>query len=330
MDNYNLILAKNDGKNYNITKLASNLKWDDDIDTLGTKLQFEVIRNADDADFSMFDIAEIGDKIILNNDAVEIFRGIITDVDWSRFRKGITCFDYAFYLNQSKIVRQFRKISASKAITELCNTFGVPIGIIATINTAINKVYKDKTIAEIIKDILDQAEKETGNKYRLEMKSGKLFVIEYIELEINPLFNLPDGSSLNILNAMGDISKSESLQDMKNSIVVTSDNEKKADKLAEKKSDENIEKYGLLQEVISVNDKNKAQANNIAKNKLKELNKIGRDITIPLLGNDSLRAGRILTINNDLYKLSGKYLIKSSSHTVNNSIHKCSVVIREV
>lgn len=330
MDNYILMLLKNDGKSYNITKLSSNLKWDDDVETLGTKLSFSVARNLDDVELAPLDIVEIGDKILLKNNTVEIFRGIITDIDWGRYMKSITCFDYAFYLNQSKTVKQFHNISASKAITELCKAFDIPIGIIETMNTKINRIYKDKTIAEIIKEIISQVEKETGKKYRLEMKAGKLFIIEYIELDINPVFFMPDGSSFNVLDAMGEISKSESLQDMKNSIVITSDNEKESNIISSVKDNSNIEKYGLLQDVMTVDKKNESQAKNIAKNKLKELNKVNKDTTISLLGNDSLRAGRILTINNDTYKLNGRYLIKSSSHSVNNNIHKCSVVVGEV
>ena len=331
MDNYSLILAKNSGMSYNITKLISNLNWSDDLETLGTKLNFDFARNMNDKYMSRFDIAECGDKIVLSNGTNEVFRGIITDLDWSKYGKGVTCFDYAFYLNQSKTVKQFYKIQASKAITELCKLFNVPVGKIEVMNTRITKIYKDKTIAEIIKDIIQQVEHETGVKYRLETRAGKVYVIKYYEISINPTFqpseNIP---SFKILNAIGDISKSESIQDMRNSILVTSDDEKSTKINATEKDQKNIDTYGLLQEVMTVDKKDESQARQIAKNKLKELNKIQKDITVNLLGNDEFRAGRILSIENALFSLSGKYLIKSSNHSVNGSIHKCSVTLSEV
>ena len=120
MDNYSLILAKESGMSYNITKLIGNLTWSDDLETLGTKISFDFSRNADDKYLSRFDIAECGDKIVLTNGTNEVFRGIITDLDWGKYNKSITCFDYAFYLNQSKTVKQFYKIAANRAILELC------------------------------------------------------------------------------------------------------------------------------------------------------------------------------------------------------------------
>ena len=329
MDKYNIVLIKNTGKAYNITKFSSGLTWSDDLETLGTKLNFAVARNADDKYLQNYDIVETGDKVLLYNDTEEVFRGIITDTDLSRYGKAVTCFDYAFYLNQSKTVKQFYKIQASKAIIELCKAFSVEVGKIDAMNTLITKIYKDKTIAEIIKDIIEQATKETGIKYRLEMRAGKIYIVKYIEISIDPVFYTSESESFKILNAIGEITKSESIQEMKNSILVTSDDEKSSSIKSTSKDVDNIEKYGLLQEVITVDKKNESQAKNIANNKLKELKKKKKNITLSLLGSDELRAGRILTINNKLFNLSGKYLIKSSSHTVNNSIHNCSVTVEK-
>lgn len=331
MDNYSLILAKESGMSYNITKLIGNLTWSDDLETLGTKISFDFTRNADDKYLIRFDIAECGDKVILTNDTNEVFRGIITDLDWGKHNKSITCFDYAFYLNQSKTVKQFYKIAANRAILELCKLFNVPVGSIEVMSTRITKIYKDKTIAEIIKDIIQQVEQETGEKYRLEMRAGKLYIIKYYEIAVNPTFQASENSeTFKILNAIGEVSKSESIQDMKNSILITSDDEKSAKVSAKVESTSNIKKYGLLQDVVSVDKKNESQAKQIANNKLKELNRVQEDISISLLGNDELRAGRIITLENALFNLSGKYLIKSSSHTYNNSIHKCSINVQKV
>ena len=117
---------------------------------------------------------------------------------------------------------------------------------------------------------------------------------------------------------------------MRNSILITSDDEKSSKINATAKDTQNISKYGLLQEVMNVDKKNNSQAKQIANNKLKELNRVQQDISFNLLGNDELRSGRILTIENALFNLSGKYLIKSSNHTYVNYIHKCSVTLEEV
>lgn len=328
MDNYTLFLLKTDRK-FNITQLIGSLNWSDNIDTLGTQLTFDIARNRDDLSLKNYDLVEIGDKLILKNNSKEIFRGVITDVAWNKYSKGIVAFDYAIYLNKSKTIKQFKNIQASEAIRQLCGVFKIPIGNIDTITTPISKIYKDKTIAEIIKDILSQAENELDIKYRLEMREGKIYIKKYVDLEVDPIFKTKS-QQFKILNTIGNINKSESIQEMKNSVLVSSKDEEDTRVVESVKDEVNIAKYGLLQEVLSVQDKDESQTNNIAKNKLKELNRIQEDISLDLLGSDLLRAGRIIPLNNDNFDLKGRYLIKSSNHSYSNSIHKTSITIKGV
>lgn len=331
MDNYMVILAKNSGKKYNIQKLVSNLAWSDALETLGTQLTFDFIRNREDLNFSKFDLIEIGDKIILKNNENETFRGIITDVSWNRYSKGINCFDYAFYLNQSKTIKQFHNITASKAIKELCGMFSIPVGTIDEMTTNINKIYKDKTIAEIIKDILLQVQNETGIEYRLEMLEGKLYITKYKEITVDLQFQPAETlATFDITKILGNISKNESIQNMRNSVLVSSQDQESTRIVQKAEDKKSIEVFGLLQDVLTLDDKNESQTKNVAQNKLEKLNKVQEDINISVLGNDSLRAGRIISIENKLFDLSGKYLIKSSSHTYNNSIHKCDLILEGV
>ncbi|WP_432408563.1 XkdQ/YqbQ family protein [Wukongibacter sp. M2B1] len=329
VDNYTVFLINNNGKKLNITQLCSNLSWRDSIETLGMELTFDIARNTEDDNIP--DVVEIGNKLILKNNSTEIFRGIITDLGTERYKKAITAFDYAFYLNQSRTIIQFRKISAKEAISQLCTKFNVPIGNITSISTPITKIYKDKTIAEIIKDILKQATNELGIKYRLEMRAGKLYIEKYTDLIVTATFQPSSNlEAFNILDAIGNISKTESIQDMKNSIQITSGNEKSSRIVATAEDTTNIAKYGLLQEVESVDDKDISKATNIANNKLKELNRINEDTTISLLGNDDVRAGRILEVANTIFDLKGQYLVKSCTHTYSNSIHKMSITVEKV
>jgi hypothetical protein len=86
-------------------------------------------------------------------------------------------------------------------------------------------------------------------------------------------------------------------------------------------------KYGLLQESLSVDDKDYSQVSEIAANKLRELNRISETTSIDLLGDDRVKSGRILAITEPITKLAGYYLVKEATHTVQNSIHKMSLDI---
>lgn len=331
MDNYTINLIKDNGVKKNITNISGGLSWKDSIDTLGMELNLTNSRNTDDRYMRNYDLAEIGDKIILLNNNEEIFRGIIVDLGTERYSKTITAFDYAFYLNQSRTIIQFNKVKADEAIKQLCSKFNVPIGNITSISTTITKIYKDDTVADIVRDILKQATNALGIKYRLEMRAGKLYIEKYTDLIIKPRFKpAPNIAPFNPVKAIGNISKTESIADMRNSILISSSNEKSSRVVTTAKDDKNISKFGLLQDVESVDDKNIAQAKVIAQNKLKELNKVNEDISIKLLGDDNVRAGRILEIDNNMFKLKGRYLVKDCTHSYHNRIHIMDLTLEKV
>lgn len=330
MDNYRLILLKND-RQFNITPLASNLSWSDSIETLGTQLSFDVARNTKDRYMVNYDLINVQDKVLLSNNGIEVFRGIITDVTTEGLRKKVTAFDYAFLLNQSKTIKQFNRITASDGVRQLCNQFNIPIGSIVLIPTLISKIYKDKTIAEIIKDILNQATRELGIRYRLEMRAGKLHIEKYTDLIVKgtfqPAYNI---APFDVEKAIGEVNKQESIQDMKNCIVVTSYDEKSTRVLAKAEDLESIAETGLLQELVSVDNKDTSQANNIAQKKLKLLDRITENISVPLMGDDRVRSGRIINLESKMFNLAGTYLVKACTHTYQNGIHRMTVGVESV
>ena len=73
---------------------------------------------------------------------------------------------------------------------------------------------------------------------------------------------------------------------MKNKILVVSNEQDEAEILATAQDEGNIKKYGCLQEVINVSpDEDEAKTRNIAKTKLKELNKVFKTANFQGFGN---------------------------------------------
>lgn len=331
IDDYKLILLKNNGTSFNITPIIGNLSWRDSIDTLGVELSFNRA-HSDEQYMKGKDIIELGEKLILTNNNNEIFRGIVTDEDvQGRTGRSYTAYDYMFYMNKSKTKPlQINKETASGAITRLCGMFGIQIYSIPNIPTKIDSIYKDKTLAEIFMDILEQATNEQGIKYKAEMKQGKLYIAKYTDLELTATYQMSFNTPFfDVTKAISNVSKHRSIQDMRNSIIVTSSEESNTSIIATVKDDTNISKYGLLQENISVDSKDYPQAMNIAQNKIKELNKIVESTSIEVLGDDNVLSGRILTITEPRTKLSGKYLVKEVTHTYSNIIHKMQLTLEK-
>lgn len=303
-------------KQYPITPIVGSIGWKSSTETLGVQLDFEVAFN-DDRYFPLCPV-DIGSMIILFNEA-EIFRGIVvTENKPGRQPRTYTAFDPAFFINKSKAVYQFKKIRADAAIKKILNDFRVPIGTITPIPAIITKIYSGEVVSDIIKDILAQALAKTGVRYRMEMRAGKLYIERQQDLIIAPTFKIADNlSPVPVTAVISNPQRKRSIEDMKDSIVITCD-----DKIvATVKNTDMIKRYGLLQDVQSIDQKQKGQASTIASNLLKELGRVLEENGIDCPGSDDARSGRLIQIEEPITGMSGKYLIKEDSHVVKDGIH---------
>lgn len=318
-----------DSEKIDISDFVGNISWSDSIDTLGVQLDFAIPK--DNAYIKFF--VDCGDKVSLYKDNKIIFQGIITDKNISGiFEETFTAFDFAFYLNKSKIIKQFNNISGGSAISSICTEQGITLAEVPNLKTNINHIYFENTIAEIIDDILEQCNKELGKIYYKEVLEDKLYIFERGSKVINPTYKMAvNVATINVLDEIGiNFSKGYSIADLKNKVTIITQNEKSTRVISVKEDNKNIERFGLLHHIESVDEKDINQATNIAANKLKELNTIKETLSLELLGSTQLKAGRVLNINNKDIGINGKFNIISSSHTLENGIHKTNIEIERL
>ncbi|EQC1537553.1 XkdQ/YqbQ family protein [Clostridium botulinum] len=296
------------GKGYTtkeIIKYSNNLSWSNDIDTLATSLSFD----------SILDLSEGRSKIILKQDKVIVFEGVIVSKSNKENIHSYTAMDYAFYLNKNKYVMQFRNVYAKTALQQVCKKVGINNSII-WLGTRINKLYFQETLSDIIKDILEQCKKEIGTNYIMEMQGKTLYINKLVDLKIN--------STLLIGK---DYSVSRSMEEFKNRVIAVNNDGKI---LADIKDTKNIKTYGELSDIVSVEDKNTSQAYNIAKNELREKNKTKKELTFNTIDTGKgiyINSNRLIKVNLGKYGVNGWYRIKSTQHTLNNNIHKIGITI---
>ena len=297
-------------KAIDITEVSGSINLSTSVDTLGASLVFNIARNYNDLSYIFSDEIETGDIVILTNEK-ELFRGVVVSISTTKYSRTVECLDYCFYLNKNKIIKQFDHIAASSAIKQLLQEINAPEGEISNISTSITKVYYSNTIAEIINDILKQVNEELGVKYKLEFIDNKFNVNPFKKINVEFRYKQTGNETVN-----------ESIQDMKNRILVTSNEQESTEILAIAEDTKNIEKYGSLQEIINVDPEQKeAKVRNIAKTKLKELNKVFKTVSLEGFGDDNFRAGRVVYLNNSKLKLFGEFLIKSCVHTWRKGEH---------
>lgn len=325
---YQVIIVKQN-QCYDVSDIAGNISWNDSIESLGMEFDFSV-GMSDEKYFTKF-VIEVGDMVLFRKE-YEIFRGIIVNKTISETTaQNFKAYDFCWYLNKSKVIKQFNGINAGKAIQQLCDELNIKIGEIAPMRSNIKHIYYDKTAANIIEDILEQETAETAKIYIKEMRGDSFYIFEKGSITIQPMFKpAVNIAAFPVTNEIGSFNKVWSIEEMKNAVKIVSGSEKSVRILGEAKDEQNIKKYGLLQEIETIDEKEFNKAQNIAQNKLKQYNKISETLRVDLLGDDSTRAGRTLTINDKKSEILGNFLITSCSHTFSKGIHTMTLELERI
>lgn len=311
-----------------ITNFISNLTTADNIDSLSVEMSFSVVKNPKDKYLTgVAPVINCGDKILFKNDNAEIFRGIVLSVG---FDGSIKANDYGFYLNKSEIILQCNKTSATNAVKMLCNKAGIPMGNVVSIPTIIDKNYIGTAPSEILRDILEQATAEQGKNYLFKVEEGKLNIYNYPTKPITAIHQQTSGNSFDITWLLGDVGGSKSMEELKNSVKVISNENDVVKNLAEATDSTSIGKYGLLQKVETLTSENTQNPNSVAKTKLRELNVISEDYSIGnVLGSDLVKSGVMLQFNSPAYGIAGYFIATDVTHNY-GATHTMSLGIKRV
>lgn len=313
-----------------ISKYVGEIVLSDNINALGAHLTFKCLHPSKyDAYQTLPATLPIGTKVFLYTDEDELlFVGIIVKrtIDDMLGRHSYEAYDYAFYLNKSEINIQFNGIDASTAIKRVCDKQGVTVGMICDIKTKIRKIYHANLVIDVIRDILEQAELDLGTEYKLEMsRDGKLDVRNCADLEITltqvPLNNIDvsTGGARPL-----DIQYSVDMLDTKTRITVVAGNERYTQVPAYAVQQDTEAALGMINEIMRVESyKSKAQLQTMANKRLEEVGGLNKSLVIKLFGDNRVRSGRRIIINNrGEFTLGGKFFVKSCVHTyTNNNYH---------
>lgn len=291
--------------------VGSDLQSVDELNTLSVEVSFSLLQNPHDKYNIKLNLS-CGDKIQIKNNGKEVFSGIITQdsLDFS-----YTANDIGWYLNESELVIQFNGVSADKAVTMLCSKAGIPLGSVPSMTTIITAVYLGETFANIFEDILEQVSTETGRTFLYRVEGGKLWLKDMpndvLTLVHRPFDNIKE---FNPTWALGQVSGSRSLSNLRNSIVLAKEENDTAYILATAENSESIATFGRLQKVISVDDNMSGSTANIVKNTLAQYNKLSGEYSVTMYGDDNVKSGRCVRFNSGAFGLAGVYRVQSVTH----------------
>ena len=304
-----------DGKD--VTQTLGGLSWKNSIDEVSTTMSFSIAKDLSDQWTATY-LPKHG-SIVSYITNTEVFRGIILAVDdGDLMQNSYTVADFGFYLKKNKETYQFNGISANAAIEQMCSDFGIPIDNICNIGCTVKKIYLDKSIYDIIKDIFEIAKNANGSDFNIDVTPKGIRIYKIGDIVAEPTFRISDNlPSAKSTDYHGPMSHKTSIEEMYNAIKVITGNEKGFTKMAYTQDDESVNAIGRLQEVIKIDDKERANASKIAQQKLQELCVEKEEFTIPIIEDiDSYtRAGSILNVGDSTF------LIVTSEHSIERGTH---------
>ena len=305
-----------------ITNIIDSLTWRNSLYELSTVMTFETPKG--DAAYlkDLIYVPRVGD-IVQQVTNGEIFRGVIKDVDDGDINVNkYTAVDLGWYLNKTKQTYQFKNISAADAIKELCADLSIPISTLPELDTTVDEIYFDKTVSEILTDILDKC----MGDYNFDFVPEGLRVYEVGTLIAYPEFRIADNiPQMYSVDFRGEVSHTQSIEDMRNSIKITSEQDNVYSELKVLQDRESISKYGFLQEVVKI-DPEKENADTVAAEKLSELNRIGETYSFTIIEKyDSYtRAGEVISVDGV------PYVIESTDHSFKGGQHYNKLTVRRI
>ncbi len=317
---FRLQLVKNDGsRSYDITPIVQQFSWDSSM-SLASVIEFSVIWNDK---FIPVNPVEIGDLVIIFKNGSEVNRGIIVKSKQSGISAiDYVAFDYAWYLGKSKSVYQFNGIDAKQAIEKILSDFGMPIGNITDMATSINKIYIQKSPAEIIQDIIKEHERQSGIKIFPEMRLGKIFIEKMRDMAVIGRFRYAANvASSNVLDFPIGAERTRSIEEMRNRIKIILSQDDNFETVALEQDTPMASKYGLLEETYKIDVEDMAKARQVARILLQRLSKVHETNSLTLMGDVSFKAGRLFDVVESTTGMEGRFMITNCKHEVAGDLH---------
>jgi hypothetical protein len=310
--------------NYDITPTVGGLSWQSGLDNLAVTLSFEVPKIG--AQYTTVYHPSEGDFVRMSNDGGAIFEGMVLSVgDGDRFVNAYTAVDFGWWLNKSSGVYQFSGATLRQVLEVLRRDNYFEIASLCEMPLTFSKIYLRQTPSEVLDDMLQTAMEQTGYEYNYDFTPDGMRVYRLGDNHSAPSFRLsPNTRLVDSVSMRGGTAHSRSIEDMKNSVVVVSGNEEAYKILATARDDELIDKYGLLREVVNIDEKEAHTAQLVARNTLRELARAKEEFSFTIIEdmNDYTRAGDEIVVD------AAPFIVLSAEHSVKKGVHYVDLTAR--
>lgn len=313
-------------KAIDVSPYVTSITWSGDLSSAGRKLEFAIAYTTSVKDSGWKNIAlEVGDRVTLTYtddktmQSTPLFNGVIflQNRTSESYTMEFCAFDNMVYLAKSKMSIKFDKALPKDCIERVCNTLGVTPGDLTKCADLTNGTYAYSNVfdaqagSEIIAAVLEHLRSWTGWRYHVYMaadKNGKQVLnVVRADTAIDDVIT----AETNITGAKHGVS----IENMVNQVCVV-DKDGNATGYISTKDD--IDKYGLLQEVYKIDDKKDTKIAAMALLKKQE-----ETSSVEAIGSIQAISGYAIEVQEE--QISGKFLISSDSHKIDSTGHTMSL-----
>lgn len=297
----------------NITASVGSVSWTNTKAELATTVSFSAAKT--DNEYEYMYLPQKGEIMRLFLCGSEVYRGVvISDDTGDRHSNSYTAADPGHYLNKTTDTYQFNGIPSLTALEKICGDLSVPIAYIdsdAMEGCYISELYTDKKISEVILDIIDRIKGD----WTFDFVPSGIRIYKIGSFVAEPKFRMSPNTELkSSVYYRGEESVTSSIEDRKTAVKIISD----TNVLGRLKNDDSYNRFGFLQEVITLNDEN-ADPLAYAEEQLNILNRetATRSFSMQVELDDYTRAGDCLLVDGVWYQItSAAHEIKDGRHTV--------------
>ncbi len=183
---YTVIVLTEKKLQLNITNAVQALGWEENENELATKITLEVF-NAKHQGTPLSDLMKIGCIVAVKAKAGgksgivaygKVVEAEVSTVSGKKLYK-ITAYDCLYDMQKSQDNVYFASGKSTKAIfTSIFKSWGIPVGSYKGPNVTHSKIlYKNKSLGEICRGILDEAKKKKGGKGLIRSEKNKVSVL---------------------------------------------------------------------------------------------------------------------------------------------------------
>ena len=303
--------------------ITGKITWEGSRLNVARKLVFSYVQDARDPNLPNY-VVNCGETVYgYDEDGNLQFQGNVYDIekDVQQSTVTVTAYDNLFILCRSKTTRKFTDMLAEDITKAVCSELGIKVGKLAETGKKTSFIAQEKTGYQIIMIAYTDAANQINASKANKEEPDVLFhpVMRGNELDVIKKGELIEGMEANQFTNIENSQYRESIEDLVDSVMIT---DQQGNVTGYQTKDDWIKKYSMVQDVYKTNPNDNVQT---------EINKLfkgpERSGVIQMIGNYAAKSSYSIQINDILTELSGKFWIKSDTHTFENGIHEMRLEI---